>query len=147
TRRIADAAFSPDRRHLALSTGPTHNPDGSMPFPPLPPDEVKVYDAVTGRELVTFRPGGPVTLPSFSPDGRRLAVRTARRTGVSEMRVWDLATGLQTLALDVPWPPNPAADGEAGPLPLWGLCGRCRLAAFSSDGTRLVTSGGPDGWA
>jgi WD40 repeat protein/serine/threonine protein kinase len=111
----ASLAFSPDGRLLASSNRPSGSagPTGS--------GEVKVWDAQTGRELLTLK-GHIAEIASvvFSPDGKRLA-SSARWTDT--VQVWDAQTGQELL--------NLKAGGEIDSL------------AFSPDGHWLV--GDPGG--
>ena len=96
-------AFSPDGKRLAsASQGRT----------------VKVWDAATGQETLTFK-GGDSTVV-FSPDGKRLAAASAEDMTV---KVWDALTGVETLTL----------KGHTDP-PM--------AVAFSADGKRLASAGG-----
>lgn len=72
-----DVVFSPDGRRLATACARM----------------VKVWDAKTGRELLTIK--GPTTgnVMAFYPDGRRLA--TACSDG--SMKVWDARNSLESL--------------------------------------------------
>jgi WD40 repeat protein len=65
-------AFSPDGQRLASSSG------GGNLFP----GEVKVWDAQTGQELLTFK--GSHGWVRFSPDGHRLA-----SGGGERVTIWD----------------------------------------------------------
>jgi WD40 repeat protein/serine/threonine protein kinase len=103
-------AFDLDGRRLA-----TASDDGT----------VKVWDAVTGREVLTVRGhAGNVSAVAFSPDGRRLASASgqnldARRPG--EVKLWDAASGRQLLNLI-------------------GYTGAVLSVAFSPNGSRLATA-------
>jgi WD40 repeat protein len=76
---------------------------------------VKVWDAQTGQELLTFK-GHTRSVDSmaFSPDGKRLA-----SAGGGELKVWDAQTGQELLSLDAN-----------------------RVVAFSPNGHRLASVGG-----
>jgi WD40 repeat protein len=121
------AYFSPDGRRLA-----TASKDGT----------VKVWDAQTGGELLTVK--APRLWPFdlyeghglyFSPDGKRLATALydsrGRRCyhleqclllgGKSEVKVWELGTGKEVLALK-------------------GHSGEVTAVCYSPDGRRLATA-------
>ena len=81
--------------------------------------EVKVWDAITGKVLVTVnRIDAPVLGVAFSPDGTRIATASDDKTAT----VWDAATGAVLVELK-------------------GHTGSVNSVAFSPDGTRLVTGG------
>jgi WD40 repeat protein len=107
TGTVLRVAFSPDGRRLALASDDR---------------TVKVWDAVTGQEILNLQ-GHPdkVASVAFSPDGRRLA--SASEDGT--VKVWDAATGQETLTL----------QGHTGPV---------TSVAFSPDG-RWLAAGGRDG--
>jgi WD40 repeat protein len=102
---VTKMAFSPDGERLA--TGGLH---------PV----AKVWDARTGRELLTLKMPAETAFVyqmAFGPDGRRLAVSASGQPG----RVWDTSTGRVLLTL---------RDQTGGHV------------AFSPDGRRLATAGG-----
>src|SRR5262249_25417605 len=108
---------SPDGRWLA-----TGSPDG-----------LRLWDAVTSRELRTLPGTENVTQIAFAPNGR-LALATA-----SSVRVWD-ASDL------VPVSPTSSAAPAGGPerLPLASRSPAIQGLAFSPDGCRLAASISPD---
>jgi WD40 repeat protein len=114
-------AFSPDGRRIAVGRPIAGNGGwlivrgGSASGS----GEIKVWDAETGRELLTLQGHtSGVWNVAFSPDGQRLA-----SVGVYDptVRVWDAQTGQQLLALK--------KDGLR------------RYLAFSRDGHWLVADG------
>jgi WD40 repeat protein/tetratricopeptide (TPR) repeat protein len=124
-------AYSPDGRRLASGSAPFTESRpmirqmAAEQFKLISPilaaevGEVRVWDAVTGKRLLTAAGAiGPVRCLRFSPDGRRLVAGCSDTTAV----VWDAATGQQVARL----------GGHAGPV--LGL-------AFRPDGTELVTAG------
>ena len=137
-------AYSPDGMRLA-----TASQDGTA----------KVWDAVSGEELLTLRghTQGGVNFIVFSPDGTRLATAGDDQTA----RVWDAATGQELLTLvghsnlvvSVAFSPDgkrlASASGDTTVI-VWDLASGVNLltltdhtdlvlsVAFSPDGTRLA---------
>jgi RNA polymerase sigma factor (sigma-70 family) len=103
-------AFSPDGKRIA---------SGSMVFSSGPQGgAVKVWDAQTGRELLSFKAytgGLGIVSLAFSPDGKRLA--TACEGPRNPVKVWDAQTGQEVLSVP----------------------GFFKSVAFSPDGKRLAT--------
>jgi len=144
--QVWGVAFSPDGKRLAtssldntarvwdLSTGQsvftltnhtdgvygiTYSPDGTRLATASRDGTAKIWDAATGQELLTLKGHtGTITRVAFSPDGKRLVSASQDRT----VKVWDVATGEELLTLPGSW-----------------------SGIFSPDGTRLATTGGPEG--
>jgi len=101
---VWSAAFSPDGRRVVTASDD---------------ETARVWDAETGKELLTLIKGhrGSVWSAAFSPDGRRVV--TVPWDGTA--RIWDAETGNEILTL----------KRHSG----WVLS-----AAFSPDGRRVVTA-------
>ena len=76
---------------------------------------VKVWDAQTGRELLSLKGGDRSVV--FSPDGKRLASMSSDNT----VKVWDAQTGQELLTCK-------------------GHTERVTSVAFSPDGTRIASA-------
>jgi WD40 repeat protein len=119
TSAVLSVAYSPDGARLASGSG---NPSALAGGPP---GEVKVWDARTGRELLTLKGRADlVTSVAFSPDGARLAGGSSAASvsfglDPGEVQVWDARTGQELLTLK-------------------GHTGWVTGVAFSPDGARLA---------
>jgi hypothetical protein len=144
TGEVISVAWSPDGARLATASW-----DG----------KAKVWDAASGRELLTVGEHDPVHSVTWSPDGARLATASADGTA----KVWDVAGGRQLLTLQgharevwsVAWSPDggrlATASGD-GTAKVWDPAGGRQLltlrahtgpvldATWSSDGKRVATA-------
>jgi WD40 repeat protein/serine/threonine protein kinase len=117
TAAVVSVAFSPDSTRLASSSSAPNRYHGFRD--PGEPGEVIVWDAQTGRELLSLK-GHRRFVDSvvFSPDGKRLVT-----LGRDHPKVWDSQTGQEILTLKA------RSSMGAGSV------------AFSPDGKRLVIDG------
>jgi WD40 repeat protein/tetratricopeptide (TPR) repeat protein len=170
TAPVYSVCFSPDGRRLAsasggltpFASGPLTRFDGGKPGKP---GEVKVWDAQTGRDLLTLPGHTGVFSVSFSPDGHRLASASGDWNKPGDVRVWDAQTGqeLRTLqghtdgVVSVCFSPDGHRLASASldrTVKLWeaqtgqelltfqGHIGGVASVCFSPDGKRLASGSG-----
>jgi WD40 repeat protein len=121
---VNSVAFSPDGKRLAAAATdltfppPLVNKKAGLEKPPEPDDGVvKVWDAVTSKEVFTLRrQQGAKWGMAFSPDGKRVASSSG-----SMIQLWDAASGKHLLSL----------EGHLG----------VNSVVFSPDGKHLVSGG------
>ena len=117
------------RGHAALVNAVAWSPDGKRIASGSGDRTVQVWDATTGRNLLTYRGragwlwGTLVNAVAWSPDGKRIASVSDDQSA----QVWDAITGKKLLTY----------RGRAG----WLTC--MRAVAWSPDGRRIA-SGGDD---
>jgi WD40 repeat protein len=115
TGPVTSVCFSPDGQRIATGGDTT----------------ARVWDARTGQELLTLRGHtGGVSSVCFSPDSQRIASAGGsydrqKKQWISEVKVWDVRTGQQLLALR-------------------GATWAVRSVCFSPDGQRIASAGGND---
>jgi eukaryotic-like serine/threonine-protein kinase len=104
--------------HSDVVNSASFSPDGFRIVTGSVDQTAKVWDARTGTELLTLRSvrsrGSPLKSASFNPDGSRVVT-----VGFGYARVWDATNGTELRCLG-------------------GDCRGVSLAAFSSDGVRVV---------
>lgn len=102
------------------------SPDGSRIASASDDGTVKVWDAVTGQELLTLRGHSHwVGCVAFSPDGKRLASSMTRplvKNRPWEIKLWDATSGQELHSLQ-------------------GQDGGTSCVTFSTDGKRFASSG------
>src|SRR5262249_47657779 len=107
--KVLDVAFSPDGRQLATASAD---------------QTVNVWEAETGREVLTCPLAAPIILGvAFSPDGQHLACLSRKSSTTGEVKIWDAKTGKDLLTI-----PDPTVSVR----PVIGN------VAFSPDGQHLA---------
>jgi WD40 repeat protein len=96
--RIWEAAGKPVRAlegHTAPVTAAVYSPDGKLIASGSADNTIHLWDAATAKDLFTLKGHtAPITVLAFTPDSKHL-VSTAGDDRA--LRVWDCATGKQTL--------------------------------------------------
>ncbi len=81
---------------MTLLTSVAWSPDGKRLATGSDDQTAKVWDAASGKELLTLRGhAGSVYSVAWSPDGKRLATGSWDKTA----KVWDAASGQELLTL------------------------------------------------
>jgi len=142
-------------RSTAWAYSVAWSPDGTRLATSTTEDKIRIWNAVTHREILTLYAGGASTVVAWSPDGKRLASAQLDHTA----RVWDLATGKAIFTFGgftkfvdcVAWSPDGgrlAAGDCDGVIKVWDTTGGKEIlsltgrgaypVAWSPDGKRLV---------
>jgi WD40 repeat protein/tRNA A-37 threonylcarbamoyl transferase component Bud32 len=165
TDAVWGVAFSPDGKRLVSCSGTNAVEGALMGRADQAPGEIKVWDAISGQELLTLRHGhkGSIFGVAFSPDGKRLA-----SAGVDGfVKIWEGSPPLaETRARDASPPPPPPPRGDTQVVAVTrtavqlgvpvtvhrevrrfeGHTGPVRAVAYSPDGRyALSCSGWPEG--
>jgi WD40 repeat protein len=150
---LGGVAFSPDGKHLAAAAGLYDAQKGQ-----LLGGEVIVWDAATGREVLTFAGHPrPAHCVAYSPDGKRLAAGFYD----AAVRLWDVpggrqrtlvvgsATGMDYLVHGVSFSPDGArlvSADAAGGLKVWDAATGQELLAVKGHATAAFgVAFSPDG--
>lgn len=116
TTEVQALAFSPDGGRIVSTSY----------------DHVRMWDPVTGKEVVgTFEGGGRAV--AFSPDGRRIAIVRFTRWPIMNLTIHDAASGKVLWRID----PHGTSDKVRSGPPNSAITS----IAFSPDGRRLATVG------
>ncbi|MCP4698379.1 MAG: hypothetical protein GY862_16230 [Gammaproteobacteria bacterium] len=103
--------------HSALVTTAVFSPDGARIVSGSYDNTLKLWDTVSGTELITFKGHtNAIYAAAFSPDGARIV----SGSGDNTLKLWDTATGAELMTLN-------------------GHTDDVFTAAFSPDGMRIVS--------
>jgi WD40 repeat protein len=91
---LRSAVLSPDGQKV-LTTSLDRIRSGAKLSDPSLEHAVRLWDAVTGRELVVLRHEGAISYAELSPDGQKVATGSEDGT----VRLWDAATGAELAIL------------------------------------------------
>jgi DNA-binding beta-propeller fold protein YncE len=128
--------------HSALLTKVAYSPDGKRLATASTDKTSKVWDAETGKELLTFRGHSNFVFDLvFSSDSKRIATASADNT----VKIWDAENGQELLTLDcyagdVAFGP----DGKhlaaicSGTVKIWDTESSKELLSLASDSVRLA---------
>jgi RNA polymerase sigma factor (sigma-70 family) len=103
--RIVHFTFAPDGKTVAAVMGPFINGNPQYNSP------IRLWDVSTGKNTVTFEPGGMFYSVLFSPDGKVLAAN--RYHPNRELLLWDLQTGKKLAGLSGVDAKTFSPDGKA----------------------------------
>jgi WD40 repeat protein len=158
--RAADPLLAVLSGHGATVGSAAYSPDGRRIVTASNDKTARIWDAVTGAQLVVL--AGHTDLvysAAFSPDGRRIVTASEDKTA----RIWDAVTGAQSVVLSgheaavstAAWSPDgrrivTASDDKTARIwdavtgaelaPLSGHTDHLISAAWSPDGSRIVTA-------
>ncbi len=147
------------RGHTGSITALVYSPDGQSVATGARDGTVRLWDPATGRERAVLRGSPGFVALSYSPDGRRIAVRTG-----DQVHLWDAGTGQTVAALgrheSLAWVDRPQfqfgpvgrrlISGRMNEVCSWdattgklvGVLGRfdtpVNLLAYSPDGKRIA---------
>jgi WD40 repeat protein len=157
---VTSVAFSPNGKRVASGSYDGSRERSVLGILDLSTPTVKVWDADTGKEMLSLKHAGGVAGLAWSPNGKRLASAGGNKI----IKVWDTDTGQETsnlvghavIASGVAWSPDGKRLASAGgdmTVRLWdartgqeevklrGHGGMVTSVAFSSDGKRLASAG------
>jgi WD40 repeat protein/serine/threonine protein kinase len=123
-QRLTHLDMKTFRGHSSQITYMAFSPDSQRIVTGWLLDRARVWDMVTGRELLTLNDSG-INSVAFSPDGQRIV--TGSYAGA--VKVWDAASGRELLTL----------KGHSSGTNSMAFSPAINSVAFSPDGQRIVT--------